>query len=208
MESLLNEIDALKKSDLKVIIEKRLQEFKDLGRKNSNEIFKELCFCILTANCAAEKCIEVQSEVNNDFLTLKQEALAKKLKSVGYRFPNIRSKYIVGARFLKDNIKERIESFQDCTELREFFAKKVKGLGFKESSHFLRNIGFEDLAIIDFHIIDVLHTFELIEKPKTLTKKRYTEIENVLKELGKKVKLNMAELDLFLWHMETGKVLK
>ena len=64
MENLLNEINELKSSDLKIIIDKRLQEFKELGSRNSNEIFKELCFCILTANCAAEKCIEVQSELN------------------------------------------------------------------------------------------------------------------------------------------------
>ena len=208
MENLLNEINELKSSDLKIIIDKRLQEFKELGSRNSNEIFKELCFCILTANCAAEKCIEVQSELNDDLLILKQEDLAKRLKELGYRFPNLRSKYIVGARFLKDDLKERIESFENSNELRAFLAKNVKGLGFKESSHFLRNIGFDDLAIIDFHIIDVLNSHALIEKPKTLTKKRYIEIENVLKDLGNKVQLNMAELDLYLWHMETGKVLK
>ena len=84
----------------------------------------------------------------------------------------------------------------------------MKGLGYKEASHFLRNIGFDDFAIIDFHIIDILSRYNLIEKPKALTKKRYLKIENLLKEIAKKSNLSLAELDLYLWYMETGKVLK
>jgi len=48
----------------------------------------------------------------------------------------------------------------------------------------------------------------MIEKPKTLNAKNYIEIETVLKDLGKKLSLNMAELDLYLWYCETGKVMK
>ena len=78
----------------------------------------------------------------------------------------------------------------------------------KEASHFLRNIGFKDFAIIDFHIIDVLTRYNLIKKPKTLTAKRYLEIEGVLKKLANKLKMSLGELDLYLWYLETGKVLK
>ena len=78
----------------------------------------------------------------------------------------------------------------------------------KESSHFLRNIGFFDVAIIDFHIVDLLVKIGLIQKPKSLTKAKYLEIEAILKELSEKVSLTLGELDLFLWYLETGKVLK
>ena len=84
----------------------------------------------------------------------------------------------------------------------------IKGLGMKEASHFLRNIGFKDFAIIDFHIIDILVKYGLIKKPKTLTKNKYLEIEGILKEIAKKTNLNLAELDLYLWYEETDKVLK
>ena len=93
-------------------------------------------------------------------------------------------------------------------DLREWIVKNVKGLGYKESSHFLRNIGFQDYAIIDFHIVDLLVKHDLIEKPKTMTKSKYLEIEKILKEIGEKLELNMAQLDLYLWYLETGKVLK
>ncbi|MFX1391198.1 MAG: N-glycosylase, partial [Promethearchaeota archaeon] len=63
-------------------------------------------------------------------------------------------------------------------------------------------------AIIDFHIIDILVSYNLIEKPKTLSKSKYLEIEGVLKDIGRRLKLNLAELDLYLWYLETGKILK
>jgi len=90
----------------------------------------------------------------------------------------------------------------------EFIVENVKGIGYKEGSHFLRNIGYENLAIVDFHIIDLLVKSYMIEKPKTLTKRKYLEIEELLLEVGEQLKLNLAELDLFLWYIETGKVLK
>jgi len=74
----------------------------------------------------------------------------------------------------------------------------------------LRNIGYKNLAIIDFHIIDLLVRYGLIEKPrnKSLTPKRYLEIENALKKISKKTGLHLGELDLYLWYLETGKILK
>lgn len=78
----------------------------------------------------------------------------------------------------------------------------------KEASHFLRNIGYSNYAIIDFHIIDLLEREGIIKRPKTLTPAKYIEIENKLKEIGKKTELTQAELDLYLWYMETGKILK
>ena len=159
-------------------------------------------------NTAAEKCMQVQEELGNELLTLSQENLAIRLKELGYRFPNVRAKYITDARSMNGELKNLMSKFNSSDELRIYLAKNVKGLGFKEASHFLRNIGYEDLAIIDFHIIDVLKSYDLIEKPKTLSKKRYREIEDVLKKIGEKSNLNMAELDLHLWYMETGKVLK
>lgn len=84
----------------------------------------------------------------------------------------------------------------------------MKGLGYKESSHFLRNVGCDDVAIIDFHIIDLLVANRLIKKPKALNPKRYLAIEKKLKQLAGRSGLSLGELDLYLWYMETGKILK
>jgi len=206
-EKLLQSIDTLRKGYLKKLVDARIKEFKEIDRRSSNEIFQEMCFCILTANFNAEKCIKIQKEIGNGFLTLSEEDLAKRLAEIGHRFPNARARYISDSVKYNDSLKDIIHSSKD-EELRKWLVKNIKGLGYKEASHFLRNIGFDDFAIIDFHIIDVLVAYTLIERPKTLTKRKYLEIENTLRDIAKQTNLTLAELDLYLWYIETGKILK
>jgi N-glycosylase/DNA lyase len=206
-EKLLQSIDTLRKGYLKKLVDARIKEFKEIDRRSSNEIFQEMCFCILTANFNAEKCIKIQKEIGNGFLMLSEEDLAKKLADLGHRFPNARANYISDSVKYKDSLKDIIHSSKD-EELRKWLVKNIKGLGYKEASHFLRNIGFDDFAIIDFHIIDVLVAYTLIERPKALTKRKYLEIENTLRDIAKQTNLTLAELDLYLWYIETGKILK
>ena len=181
-------------------------EIKD---RTIDEIFTELCFCIMTANCGAEKCIEIHEKIGKGFLSLSQFKLANKFKELGYRYPNKRSEYIIDARKYINEIREILKSNKQENEIREWIVKHIKGIGYKEASHFLRNIGFKNSAIIDFHIVDLLVKHKLlIEKPKTMTKKKYLEIEQILKSIGDQSNLNLAELDLYLWYLETGKILK
>ncbi|MFX1328776.1 MAG: N-glycosylase/DNA lyase [Promethearchaeota archaeon] len=208
MQELINKLYALQESEIKSLIDTRLNEFREMRNHNIKIIFKELCFCIMTANCSALKCIEIHEFIGDAFLTYSEKQLADKFKELGYRFPNIRSKFIIEARNNIDQLKQVIKSGNDGNSLREWVVKNIKGIGYKEASHFLRNIGFNDYAIIDFHIIDVLESYNIIQRPKTLTKRKYLEIEEVLKDLGKNLELNLAELDLYLWFLETGKILK
>ena len=207
MEELLKSLEDLKNSDIKSIVNHRINEFKELGRKSSNDLFKELCFCILTANFNAERSIKIQKEIDKGFLYLPEEMLVEKLRESGHRYPSARARYIVNARKYKDNLKEIICNLKG-ERLREWLVKHIAGLGYKEASHFLRNIGFDNLAIIDFHIIDILARYKIIKKPSTLTKRKYLEIENILRKIANKLNLTLAELDLYLWYMETTKILK
>jgi N-glycosylase/DNA lyase len=232
MESLVNKIKKLKNSKIKKIIDNRMYEFSLFCKKNFNDIFKELCFCILTANFTAERGIIIQTKIGNGFLTYSEKKIAKKLKELGHRFPNMRAKFIFEARQHIPELKKRLKEIghknyhnkkltkkafiEEQHELRDWIAKNIKGLGMKESSHFLRNICFKDVAILDFHIIDILVDNKVIIRPKTstgkitktLTPKKYLEIEKKLDKLCKTTNLSQAELDLYLWYLETGKVLK
>jgi N-glycosylase/DNA lyase len=207
MQDLIDKIELLKKSDIKIHVDKRIQEFKNINKKSNDDLFIELCFCILTANFNAEKSIKIQDEIGKCFLTDNKDELSKKLKEYGHRFPSTRAQYISESVGCKDKLKEVLQS-NDKKAIREWIVNNVKGLGYKESSHFLRNIGFDDYAIIDFHIVDLLSSYNLIKKPKTITKKKYIEIENILTKIAKETNLTLAELDLYLWYMETGKILK
>lgn len=190
MRALRQEIRRLKKSPVKKLVDKRIREFK----KNKN-FFSELCFCLLTANTSAELGIKCQQQCKG-FKSFPEKKLAAELKAVGYRFYNRRAAFIVAARKY------------DLVLDRDWLVKNVKGIGMKEASHFLRNIGFTDYAIIDFHILDLLERHGVIKKPKAPTKKSYLETEEKLRALAKATGLSLAELDLYLWYMETGKVLK
>ncbi|MBW3012784.1 N-glycosylase/DNA lyase [Candidatus Woesearchaeota archaeon] len=208
MKSLIEKINKIKESETRHLIDSRIIEFQKIKNKKSNkQLFQELCFCILAANFNAERSLDIQNKIGSKFLTLSEKQLAQKLRQLGYRFPNIRAKYIVGAREHKQ-INQILNKYKDEQQLREYIVKNIKGLGMKEASHFLRNIGYTNSAIIDFHIVDILEKHDIIEKPKTMTKNSYLKIEDKLRKIAERTKLNLAELDLYLWFQETGKVLK
>lgn len=207
---ILSDINKLKNSPTKDIIDSRNKEFEKVGSSGSDRIFNELCFCFMTANFSAHGGIKIQNAMGNGFLNLSEEDLAKKLAELGHRFPNARAKYVVEARSKKEDLVNLLKEIDDDLILREWVVKNIKGVGMKEASHFLRNIGYKNLAIIDFHIIDLLAKHKLIDPPKnkSISPKKYIEIENVLREISKKTGLHLGELDLYLWYLETGKILK
>ncbi|MFH1224252.1 MAG: N-glycosylase/DNA lyase [Candidatus Diapherotrites archaeon] len=211
LSSLVGVVNKNKKSRAAGLVKLRMREFRAFRKAGNKELFGELCFCLLTANYSAEGGIKVQCAVGDGFISLPEFALAKKLRACGYRFPNVRAKYIVEARKHKNKLRELLGSFGSEKEAREWLVKNVKGIGWKEASHFLRNVGYEDVAIVDFHIIDLLKKHNLLDKEirkGALTEKKYLEIERILSELAKRAKTSLAELDLYLWFEETGKVLK
>ena len=107
-----------------------------------------------------------------------------------------------------DEIIEAMEGIGDEHRLRRWLAENVPGLGFKEASHFLRNVGFRNLAIIDFHIIRLLKRYGLLGDFRSLTRRRYLEIEKLLREIADRLGLSLAELDLYLWYLDSGKIVK
>jgi len=206
--TLVQKICELKESSIRKTIDRRIKEFRSCRKMPDDAIFSELCFCITTANCSAETCIKLQQELAEEYNSLPEDMLSARLMELGYRFPNKRAMYITNARTHKEKICSMIRSDAEGENIREWLAGNVAGIGYKEASHFLRNVGYDDLAIIDFHIIDILSKYGIIDKPKTLSKKKYLEIEHALRDLAKQTGLTLPELDLYLWYMETGKVLK
>ncbi len=186
----------------KVSLRKRLKEFSD-----NKDWFYELCFCLLTPQSNAFKCdAAVQTLKENDFRN-------RDFNPEGYlmtvRFYKNKSRYLVEMKKKYKLIEANIKKDADAIMLREWLVGNVKGLGFKESSHFLRNIGFRNLAILDRHILKNLKMLGVVNQiPKTLTRKCYFEIERKFLNFSKQAGIPMDELDLFFWSLETGKVFK
>jgi len=206
-EDLVRHITKLQYSDVRERIITRIQEFHAIPKHSQDILFEELCYCILTANFSAKRGALIHQQLKGCFHSDPKQTLEKKLRNCGYRFPAIRAGFIEAAATQKDLLATTINTLQG-EERRAWLVQHVQGLGYKEASHFLRNIGFDDYAIIDSHIMDLLARYNLITPPKTLTKKRYFTIETTLRDIATKTSLTLAELDLYLWYMETGKILK
>jgi len=203
----MNLINKIRKivPEIKPTVDKRIVEFKKLKGKPSKEWFKELCFCLLTANYTADGGMRIQKSIGNGFITLQEKELAKELRRLKHRFPNARAHYIASARKYTNCIKKIIEN-KSTEEKREWLIQNIKGLGMKEASHFLRNLSYLDYAIIDRHILRMLKSEYKI--PDKLNKKNYMLIEDKLKKIADKLNLKQGQLDLYIWYLATGKVLK
>jgi N-glycosylase/DNA lyase len=192
-------------------VEDRVTGFLDVNDRDTYAWFEELTYCLLTAYSSA-RMGQLCTDALCDRGALLQGSLQKVeeiLVDQGHRFAKRRSKYIVRARALAPTLKPTIQGFDDPKEARVWLAENVKGLGWKESSHFLRNVGYLDLAIIDRHILSNMVECGLItERPPSLTKRRYMEYEGLLGAVADRVDMDLGEMDLYLWYRKTGKVLK
>ncbi len=192
-------------------IRKRLEDFRLTGL-DENKIFDEMCFCTLTPQSKARSCWDAIVELKGSGLLHSgdERQIAEVLKK-GIRFHNNKAKYIVKNRglFFGDGLKNRIMNSNDNKEMRNWLIQNVKGYGHKEASHFLRNVGFRDLAILDRHILKHLLEFEVInEIPNSITDKKYLEIEEKFFKFSEKLGIPMDELDLLFWSMEAGEIFK
>jgi len=199
-------------------IRKRLGEFDDVWRKGSDaRLWEELAFCIFTAGASARMGLSAVAAVRPLLLDGDSDAMTAALKKAGaHRFPVARPRYIVSTRnyFHADcgmRLRKRLRSFSDPVERRDWLAqeKQVKGLGYKEASHFLRNIGVKGHAILDKHVMRCLAEIGVIDTAKPpATRRQYLEVEQQLVRFAREIRIDFDELDLVLWSMKTGEVLK
>ena len=189
---------SLWKNFAKSYIEQRILQYKNVFIKGNDEaIFAELAFCIFTPQSKAISCWEAINELNNKNLLFT--ATAKEISDNIYnvRFHNNKSKFLVQARDKftingKLKIKEILKSFNNPVNLRKWIITNIKGIGYKEAGHFLRNIGLG----LDLEI------------PHTLTPKIYLEIEQKMMEFCKDIEIPMSHIDLLFWAMQTGGIFK
>ncbi len=194
----------------------RLGEFRQRGlQAGDDELFSELAFCLLTPQSRAKFCWEAIMNLKEQNILLKGSADQVKRRLHCVRFHNKKASYLVAARniFLRNGaiaVKQLLEQHDDSYACREWLVKNVKGLGYKEASHFLRNIGRgETMAILDRHILKNLHLLGVIAKiPESLSKAAYRQIETKMEKFALSINIPFAHLDLLLWYKETGEIFK
>ena len=197
-------------------IRARLAEFGAVwGGASDERLWEELVFCIFTAGASARMGLRSVEAVRPLLGACAEEELAGALAGA-HRYPRSRAGYVaVTRRFLEGDcrmrLRERLEGFRDPLERRDWLARErgIKGLGYKEASHFLRNIGLRGYAILDKHILRSLAELGRIESPQPpTTRARYLATEERLREFARDARIDFDELDLVLWSMKTGEILK
>lgn len=200
----------------KSAIKTRLKAFENLHRRKPEEIFKELCFCLLTPQSKAVSCHRALTELDKKGLLLKgkRSDIEPHLKGMA-RFHSKKAAYIVGARSLlhkgRAPIFGRKLGALPVKAARDWLVQNIKGLGYKEASHFLRNIGLgSDIAILDRHILKNLKRYGAIDRiPDSIgTRKRYLDIEDKARRFCKSIRIPLEEIDLLFWSRETGYIFK
>jgi len=182
----------------------KIRNFINTCSYNDEEcLFGELCFCILTPQSRAKVCREAINRLKSDkkLFTANLDELLGYLK--GVRFPEVKAKRLIEVRKIFPELKSNLNKSSE--EFRRWLFENVNGLGIKESAHFMRNIGFKGLPIIDVHIQNFLIKIGKYNKDnKSLTKKRYIELENIFLKLAEELKIPPEELDIAIWLYQSG----
>ncbi len=196
-------------------IKKKLEEFKETGKKSDEKIFAELCFCICTPQSRARVADRAIKSLEESGILFIGDVNEIRANLHGVRFPNNKARYIYEAKEFfsvdgKIRIKEKLNEFEDVFELREWLVKNIRGIGLKEASHFLRNIGLgENLAILDVHVLKNLKLLNIIDDiPKNWAKREYLRVEEKMRHFSNEINIPMDELDLLLWSEGTGEIFK
>jgi N-glycosylase/DNA lyase len=199
-------------------IRARLREFRRVWQTASDSrLWEEMVYCIFTAGASAKMGLRSVDALRPLLKTGAQAEMTRALVAAGaHRFPNARPGYVIVTRdYLEESfsmqLRRRLDSFRDPMERRDWLARepRIKGLGYKESSHFLRNIGFKGYGILDKHIVRCLCELKVIDSPKPPTSRgRYLETEDRMRRFAADTGIDFDELDLLLWSTKTGEILK
>ena len=197
-------------------IRARLAEFRAIWESETDErLWEEMVFCFFTGGCSARMGLRSVEAVRPILLSGNQSELSEALRG-RHRYPNARASYIVASReFLQEHcglrLRDKLQNFDSDLARRDWLVKekRIKGLGYKEASHFLRNIGLKGYAILDKHVLRSLAELKIIDSPTPPnTRAKYLTIEEKLKNLAELTEIDFDEFDLVLWSMKTGEILK
>jgi len=200
--------------ELRDEIIRRLNEFSKIWQsRDDRKIFAEMVFCLLTPQSKAVVCWNAVEKIfnNDDLSNLTQDSILKCL--MGVRFKYTKSKRIIDAIekfYIRNSIVEILQRFDDSYTAREWLVENVCGFGYKEASHFLRNIGWgKNLAILDRHILKNLFAIGVMDEiPRSMNRKKYLSIEKKMQKFSEYIRVPMDHLDLLFWARRTGKIFK
>jgi N-glycosylase/DNA lyase len=201
----------LRYREVEAKIWERLSEFRRFDREDCEGLFRELVFCLLTPQTSARRADLAVRELEGRGLLLRGsiKKVSEVLRRCGVRFHNRKAVYIVLNRRRLGGEGVRRMLVGEALEAREVLVRRVLGFGYKEASHFLRNIGYTGLAILDRHILrGMVRLGVLAEIPKIGSRRAYLGVEKIFIDAARVIGIEPEALDLLLWYEATGEVFK
>jgi N-glycosylase/DNA lyase len=176
-------------------------------------IWQSLLFCVLSSQVRATVAVRAVSCILSD-VPFFQEKLSSvdvyhqtkrilQRRDVGYRFPEVRSRQVADSWFafaqVKDDFYAYLDSFSAESEARLSVSARFPGLGLKQASMFLRDVGYSDrLCVIDTHILWYCSRVHSLPQ-SALTPRRYLEIEKYLLEASDAFGVSANIFDSAVW---------
>jgi len=196
-------------SSKKEAIRRRLKQFRAV---DPSDYFYELVYCLLTPQTSAKnagKVVEELQRLSFHSFPIDPEPILRN-RSTYIRFHRTKSRNLLKLKEDFPVVLKAMSDFTDPSVKREWLVKNVLGLGYKEATHFLRNIGLNGgLAILDRHILRNLKRYKAVRSvPKSLSRRKYLSLEQSFIRFSARIGIPLDELDLVFWSMETGMIRK
>ena len=168
---------------------------------SKGDIFYNLCFAILAPQTTFVNNRKVIAELRKKKF-FKRDIPKEELEVIvrPTRFYRNKSKYLLEAKRAFSNILVVLQSGKTGVEMREWLVKNIKGLGMKASSHFLRNLGIRDIAIIDTHVMKFLGYTHSSPRDKH----EYLTMERQIIKIAEQNDVSVAVLDAYIWKRYSG----
>jgi len=196
--------------------------------KDENKLLSELVLCILSSQEKYEVALAIMKSLQKEnTLRIPKNRLdfkdtASRIKNIlkkpvtfqfngknysrRLRFYTKKAKYINGTLeniYLNKLTIKEILNQEDCiNETRKNIINYSLGIGPKQASMFLRNIGYySEFAVLDKHVLDYMRLMGLISISGVSFSSIlvYQKIENKLKSYADSYKVNLLHLDLAIW---------
>jgi N-glycosylase/DNA lyase len=189
---------------------------------NERDLWWELSTCVLSSQVPFSLAVSAANEIDKKGLLLTEnddiEVLAHKLFEVlssplnveggtrKYRFPELRSRHLAATHTIVTkeygSLVKLLASFDNASEARSWLIKHVPGLGPKQSSMFLRNIGASyELAILDRHVLNYMSALGIYsgDKPYISSINTYRQCEVLLRGHADDLECSVGLLDWAIW---------
>lgn len=189
--------------------------------RSEQVLWRELSCCILSsqvqyslASAAAKRIHDRRILTGSKETTYKRieqrlfNALASPLDVVGssqrYRFPRVRATQLARCwmRLNSQTLTASLSEHTDPCSLRHWLVSEMCGLGPKQASMFMRNVGITyDMAVIDRHVIKYMASIGMIPSPSiSITSLRsYERFETELSRHAVEHGFSVGVFDWAIW---------